>query len=131
MESGVQADILVCRTEHELNQSLREKLARFCNVNSDCVIQSVDVNTIYDVPNYMFREGLDKVALKKLNLEPKSSLMIGDWPERDVVGAKKIGMRTAFAVYGDTFGTKNSGADWDISDISQLTSIIREVNKIV
>ena len=69
MESGVQADILVCRTEHELNQSLREKLARFCNVNSDCVIQSVDVNTIYDVPNYMFREGLDKVALKKLNLK--------------------------------------------------------------
>ena len=72
-----------------------------------------------------------EMALKKLNLEPKSSLMIGDWPERDVVGAKKIGMRTAFAVYGDTFGTKNSGADWDINDISQLTSIIREVNKIV
>jgi len=40
-------------------------------------------------------------------------------------------MRTAFAVYGDTFGTKNSGADWDINDISQLTSIIREVNKVV
>ena len=72
-----------------------------------------------------------EMALKKLNLEPKSSLMIGDWPERDVVGAKKIGMRTAFAAYGDTFGTKNSGADWDINDISQLTSIIREVNKIV
>ena len=72
-----------------------------------------------------------EMALKKLNLEPKYSLMIGDWPERDVVGAKKIGMRTAFAVYGDTFGTKNSGADWDINDISQLTSIIREVNKIV
>ena len=52
--------------------------------------------------------------------------MIGDWPERDVVGAKKIGMRTAFAVYGDTFGTKVSGADWDIKDISELTSIIKE-----
>ena len=69
MESGVQADILVCRTEHELSQDIREKLARFCNVNSDCVIQSVDVNTIYDVPNYMFREGLDKVVLKKLKLD--------------------------------------------------------------
>jgi CTP synthase len=69
MESGVQADILVCRTEHELSQGIREKLARFCNVNSDCVIQSVDVNTIYDVPNYMFREGLDKVVLKKLKLD--------------------------------------------------------------
>jgi len=69
MESGVQADILVCRTEHELRQGIREKLARFCNVNSDCVIQSLDVNTIYDVPNYMYREGLDKVVLKKLKLE--------------------------------------------------------------
>ena len=69
MESGVQADILVCRTEHELNDDIKQKLARFCNVNSDCVIQSVDVNTIYDVPNYMYRECLDKVALKKLNLK--------------------------------------------------------------
>ena len=72
-----------------------------------------------------------EMALKKLNLEPKSSLMIGDWPERDVVGAKKIGMRTAFAVYGETFGTKNSGADWDIKDISELTSIIKRTNNIV
>tara|TARA_Y100000991_G_scaffold50805_1_gene36826 strand:+ start:2441 stop:4057 length:1617 start_codon:yes stop_codon:yes gene_type:complete len=69
MESGVQADVLVCRTEHELNKEIKEKLARFCNVNSDCVIQSVDVNTIYDVPNYMFRECLDKVVLKKLKLK--------------------------------------------------------------
>ena len=71
MESGVQADILVCRTEHELNNDIKKKLASFCNVNSDCVIQSVDVNTIYDVPNYMFNEGLDKVSLKKLNLKYK------------------------------------------------------------
>lgn len=71
MESGVQADILVCRTEHELNTDIKKKLASFCNVNSNCVIQSVDVNTIYDVPNYMFKEGLDKVSLKKLNLKYK------------------------------------------------------------
>ena len=72
-----------------------------------------------------------EMALKKLGLKPQSSLMIGDWPERDVVGAKKIGMRTAFAVYGDTFGTKVSGADWDIEDISQLTRIIKKTNNIV
>jgi len=72
-----------------------------------------------------------EMALKKLGLNPQSSLMIGDWPERDVVGAKKIGMRTAFAVYGDTFGTKVSGADWDIKDISELTSIIKRTNNIV
>ena len=71
MESGVQADILVCRTEHELNSDIKKKLASFCNVNSNCVIQSVDVNTIYDVPNCMFKEGLDKVSLKKLNLKYK------------------------------------------------------------
>ena len=72
-----------------------------------------------------------EMALEKLGLEPQSSLMIGDWPERDVVGAKKIGMKTAFAVYGDTFGTKVSGADWDIKDISELTSIIKRTNNIV
>tara|TARA_B100001179_G_C18520350_1_gene372528 strand:+ start:153 stop:854 length:702 start_codon:yes stop_codon:yes gene_type:complete len=72
-----------------------------------------------------------EMALKILNLEPQDSLMIGDWPERDVVGAKQIGMRTAFAVYGDTFGTKDSGADWDIKDISETISIIKKINNIV
>ena len=69
MESGVQADILVCRTEHKLNKEIKEKLARFCNVNVDCVIESIDVNTIYDVPNHMLTEGLDRVALNKLKLK--------------------------------------------------------------
>ena len=69
MESGVQADILVCRTEHELSHEIKEKLARFCNVNSDCVIESIDVQTIYDVPNYMHNECLDKVVLNKLKLK--------------------------------------------------------------
>jgi len=69
MESGVQADVLVCRTEHEINDSIRDKLARFCNVDTDSVIQSVDVKTIYDVPNCMSSEGLDKVVLKKLGLK--------------------------------------------------------------
>jgi len=69
MESGVQADVLVCRTEHELSSSIRTKLARFCNVKQDCVIQSIDASTIYDVPNLMLDEGLDKVVLNKLNLK--------------------------------------------------------------
>ena len=72
-----------------------------------------------------------EMALNKLKLEAKDSLMIGDWPERDVVGAKQIGMRTAFAVYGDTFGTKNSGADWDIQDVSEIITIIKKINNIV
>ena len=72
-----------------------------------------------------------EMALNKLKLEAEDSLMIGDWPDRDVVGAKQIGMRTAFAVYGDTFGTKNSGADWDIQDVSEIITIIKKINNIV
>ena len=55
--------------------------------------------------------------------------MVGDWPERDVLGAKQIGMKTAFAKYGDTFGTINSGADYDLEDIAELYAIITEINK--
>ncbi|MDT0557127.1 CTP synthase [Ichthyenterobacterium sp. W332] len=69
MESGVQADVLVCRTEHHLSDSIKTKLARFCNVKKDAVIQSIDASTIYDVPNLMLDEGLDTVVLKKLNLK--------------------------------------------------------------
>ncbi|MCL4141392.1 UNVERIFIED_CONTAM: hypothetical protein GTU68_006611, partial [Idotea baltica] len=69
MESGIQADILVCRTEHHLPVELRKKLALFCNVREEAVIQSIDASTIYDVPNLMLDEGLDKVVLKKLNLK--------------------------------------------------------------
>jgi CTP synthase len=69
MESGVQADILVCRTEHKLSDSIRTKLARFCNVKKEAVIESIDASTIYDVPNLMLEEGLDTVVLEQLNLE--------------------------------------------------------------
>ncbi len=80
MESGVQADILVCRTEHDLPYDLRRKLALFCNVREEAVIQSIDASTIYDVPNMMLEEGLDKVVLKKLGL--KSSIPdISKWNE--------------------------------------------------
>ncbi|WP_299107536.1 CTP synthase [uncultured Winogradskyella sp.] len=69
MESGVQADILVCRTEHKLNEGLKTKLARFCNVRKEAVIESIDASTIYDVPNLMLEEGLDKVVLNQLQLK--------------------------------------------------------------
>ena len=69
MESGIRADILVCRTEHELSADLRRKLALFCNVKEEAVIQSIDASTIYDVPNMMLEEGLDSVTLQKLNLK--------------------------------------------------------------
>jgi CTP synthase len=68
MESGINADVLVCRTEHELSESIRTKLALFCNVKREAVIQSIDASTIYDVPLLMHKEGLDRVVLEKLGL---------------------------------------------------------------
>jgi CTP synthase len=74
MESGINADVLVCRTEHELSDDIRNKLALFCNVKREAVIQSIDADTIYDVPLLMSEEGLDRVVLDLLslpdNLEP-------------------------------------------------------------
>jgi putative hydrolase of the HAD superfamily len=71
-----------------------------------------------------------KAALKVLGTKPAQTLMVGDWPERDVAGAKKLGIKTAWAKYGDTFGTKpgESGADWELDYISQLPKIIRKEN---
>ena len=81
MESGIKADILVCRTEHELSSDLKQKLALFCNVKQEAVIQSIDASTIYDVPNLMLEEGLDKVALKKLDLPEKNTPDLKHWNE--------------------------------------------------
>tara|TARA_Y100000817_G_scaffold63740_1_gene47887 strand:+ start:4963 stop:5661 length:699 start_codon:yes stop_codon:yes gene_type:complete len=69
-----------------------------------------------------------QMALRALQLDAKQTIMVGDWPDRDVVGAKQIGMHTAFARYGDTFSTKLSGADWDLTDIYELVSIIDNFN---
>ncbi len=69
-----------------------------------------------------------QLALDGMGLRPEETIMIGDWPERDVVGAQQIGMKTAFARYGDTFGTINSGADWDLNDIYELVGIINDYN---
>lgn len=79
MESGIKADILVCRTEHELSDELRQKLALFCNVKREAVIQSIDVSTIYDVPNMMLAEGLDTVTLQKLALPLKNKPDLVQW----------------------------------------------------
>jgi len=79
MESGIKAAILVCRTEHELSEELRNKLALFCNVKREAVIQSIDASTIYEVPILMQQEGLDVVALKKLDLPQKSNPDLVNW----------------------------------------------------
>ena len=79
LEAGIQPDILVCRTENELNLDIRKKIAQFCNVEKDAVIQSIDAKTIYEVPLLMQKEGLDKVVLRKLNLNSKKKLKLEKW----------------------------------------------------
>ncbi|MBU2494796.1 MAG: TIGR02253 family HAD-type hydrolase [Bacteroidetes bacterium] len=71
-----------------------------------------------------------KAILKKLDVAPEESLMVGDWAERDIVGASNVGMKTAFAKYGDTFDTKEHSADYELNDISELVSIVKEINKL-
>ena len=79
MESGVNADIIVCRTEHEMNEELRSKIALFCNVDVDSVIQSIDASTIYEVPILMQEEKLDQVVLKKLNIKNYNKTEFKKW----------------------------------------------------
>ena len=70
-----------------------------------------------------------ETVLDKLGLKPERALMVGDWPERDIVGASELGMKTVFARYGDTFGIKKSGADYEIDDLLELVRIVDELNE--
>lgn len=79
MESGVKANVLVCRTEHPISEDIRRKLALFCNVKQEAVIESIDADTIYDVPLLMQKEGLDKVVLETLNLSAPEEADLEDW----------------------------------------------------
>ena len=79
MESGLNADIIVCRTEHRLTSDLRKKIALFCNVDVKSVIESIDAKTIYDVPLLMLEEKLDKVVLKKLKIKSKIKADLSSW----------------------------------------------------
>ncbi|MBX2984890.1 MAG: CTP synthase [Bacteroidia bacterium] len=81
LESGVQPDILVCRTEKPIGQDIRKKIGLFCNVNQNAVIESIDVPTIYEVPMMMYKEKLDKVVLSKLKLSGKNEPVLEDWKE--------------------------------------------------
>lgn len=81
LENGVQPDILVCRTEHELSPQIRNKIAKFCNVTQNAVIQSIDASTIYDVPVLMLDEKLDEVVLEKLQVKSRKKPDLRKWNE--------------------------------------------------
>jgi len=67
--------------------------------------------------------------LEMLQIKPVEALMVGDWAERDVLGAAQVGMKTVFARYGNRFGTEISNANYDIDDITQLIDIVKEENR--
>lgn len=80
-EVGIQPDILVLRTEHELSQDIIRKVAIFCNVSPDSVIQSMDVPTIYEVPLVLARQGMDETLLRKVGLEVGTKPEMKQWHE--------------------------------------------------
>ena len=69
-----------------------------------------------------------KAALEKLSVQPQEVVYIGDWAERDIVGAKQLGMHSVFARYGDVFNTQNSGADFEVEDIYELVEIVKKLD---
>jgi HAD superfamily hydrolase (TIGR02253 family) len=69
-------------------------------------------------------------ALRELGVEPQEAIMVGDWAERDMVGAGQVGITTVFARYGDTFGTKETNADHEIGDISEILAVVDRENAL-
>ncbi|MEE2876675.1 MAG: HAD-IA family hydrolase [Candidatus Neomarinimicrobiota bacterium] len=104
----------------------REAWLRICYLNLhhffDLVLTFDDVGERKPSP-----KGFE-MALSEFGLISEKVLMVGDWPERDMEGAHQLGIRTIFAKYGDTFGTVESGADWEVEDIFEIVSIVKSLN---
>ena len=79
LEYGVQPEILVCRSEHPISKDIRKKIALFCNVSTDAVIEALDASTIYEVPVLMEEEKLDQIVLKKLQVTEPSTVQLDKW----------------------------------------------------
>ncbi len=88
----------------------------------DCVVTAEDVGARKPAAAPFMK------ALEFLGTKPAETIMVGDWAERDIAGAKKLGIRTAWAKYGDTFGTKESGAEFELADILELLAIVQREN---
>jgi len=80
-QEGVHPDVIVCRTERTLSTEIRRKIALFCNVKQEAVIESIDAATIYEVPVLMMREGLDKIVLRKMNITEYKEPELTKWKE--------------------------------------------------
>lgn len=107
-EAGVQPDILVCRSERHLPADIRKKIALFCNVNVNSVIEAVDADTIYDVPLLMRKERLDERVLSKLKLPYKKEPDIEMWKEflgrlKNPLGEVNIGIVGKYVELPDAY----------------------------
>ena len=99
LENGVQPDIIVLRTEHNLNNTIRRKVALFCNVDPEAVIQSLDVDTIYKVPMNMRDEKLDEIVLNQLGLPLNHEPDLESW-ERFLYKLKNYNRKITVALVG-------------------------------
>ena len=99
LENGVQPDIIVLRTEHNLNNTIRRKVALFCNVDPEAVIQSLDVDTIYKVPMNMRDEKLDEIVLNQLGLPLNHEADLESW-ERFLYKLKNYNRKITVALVG-------------------------------
>lgn len=106
----------------------REAWLRLCYLNFhhifDCVVTFEDTGERKPSPAPFLR------ALQELDVKPGETLMVGDWAERDMVGAAQVGITTVFARYGDTFGTIESHAKYELNDVSELLDVIDRENAV-
>lgn len=104
----------------------REAWLRLCYLNFHHIFDAVV--TFDDTGERKPKPGPFRKALEILKVKPDDALMVGDWAERDMIGAANIGMKTVFARYGDTFGTVETHADYEINDIKDLLLIVDKEN---
>jgi len=112
LEQGVQPDIIVCRTEHYLNEGIRRKIAQFCNVSPTAVIESIDAETIYEVPLLMREEKLDIEVLQLTNTKYSDNLDLKDWEHfvnilKNPVGTVNIGLIGKYVELKDAYKSIN------------------------
>lgn len=108
LESGVQPDILACRTELPINEDIKNKIALYCNVEPDAVIEAIDAETIYDVPMLMKKEQLDIVVLKKLKISGYNETDLSKWEEflykfKNPTSTTKIGIVGKYVELKDAY----------------------------
>jgi len=137
---GVFPDIIACRTEHELPEEAKAKIALFCNVKKDAVIESLDAETIYDVPVMLQEQGLDEIVLNKLHIQSVGQANLDDWKEfvnrvKNPKGkidialvGKYVELKDAYKSIHESFIHAGASNDFEVNVISVHSQEITEDN---